>query len=246
MARRKRGRPVPGDKFGRLEVQTVYMSEGRAHCQCVCLCTSIWIGPARDLRSGHTRSCGCLHRELCSLQLTTHAGTGTPLYKVWRGMHRRCFNEHDRYYKDYGGRGITICLEWRDFAVFRKWAQDNGYARGLLIDRENNDGNYGPGNCRFVTPQESVCNRRLLQSNNVGGYCGSSQRSRRGVYVASVSFLGQRYSREGFPTAEAAAKFRDALVVVNGWSLPLNFPDMTLEEAQALVGGNRPKGGKKK
>lgn len=82
------------------------------------------------------------------------------LYAVHAMIKQRCTNRNHPQFKDWGGRGITYCTEWEDFLVFYKWATQNGYAEGLQIDREDNDGNYEPSNCRFVTPKVNMSNRR--------------------------------------------------------------------------------------
>ena len=91
----------------------------------------------------------------------THDESKTRLYIIWNDMRGRCLNEKAIRYKDYGGRGITICPEWtNDYVVFRDWALGNGYQEGLFFDRENPDGNYEPSNCRFLTIEESNRNTR--------------------------------------------------------------------------------------
>ena len=75
-------------------------------------------------------------------------------------MKQRVLNTKNHAYKDYGGRGITICNEWLEFIPFRDWALNNGYVDNLVIDRENPNGNYEPSNCRFLTVKESNRNRR--------------------------------------------------------------------------------------
>src|SRR3989304_5396674 len=93
-----------------------------------------------------------------------HGGKGTKLYSVWQSMKQRIFNPNSKDYKYYGGRGITICLEWTDklngYIAFRDWALSNGYKEGLVIDRENSDGGYVPANCGFLTIEESNRNTR--------------------------------------------------------------------------------------
>src|SRR3990167_9247435 len=89
-----------------------------------------------------------------------HGGRYTKLYTTWLHMKQRCFNPKIPQYKDWGGRGITICPEWtNDYTKFRDWALSNGYAEGLQINRINNNGNYEPNNCNFVTAEENNRNR---------------------------------------------------------------------------------------
>jgi hypothetical protein len=82
------------------------------------------------------------------------------IYNVWRKMRQRCERTYSNKYKSHGARGIAVCPEWHDYLVFKEWALDNGYQAGLQLDRINNDGNYEPSNCRFVTCAENNRNRR--------------------------------------------------------------------------------------
>lgn len=82
------------------------------------------------------------------------------IYLLWNTMKSRCENPNREKYKDYGARGIRVCDEWQDAKVFCEWALNNGYKEGLQIDRIDNDGNYEPSNCRFVTLKENTRNRR--------------------------------------------------------------------------------------
>lgn len=76
-------------------------------------------------------------------------------------MTRRCSDINTRYYKDYGGRGIIVCAEWvNDPSAFVAWGTLNGYAKGLELDRRENNGNYEPSNCRFITPKANARNKR--------------------------------------------------------------------------------------
>lgn len=89
---------------------------------------------------------------------------GHPLYSVWAGVKNRCYNANEPRYPDYGGRGIAVCAEWRtSFPVFLEWATAAGWAPGLQIDRADNDGDYAPQNCRFVTAAVNSQNRRTTR-----------------------------------------------------------------------------------
>ena len=91
-----------------------------------------------------------------------HGGTGSRLYNIWDTMKQRILNPNNKRYKYYGGRGITICDEWLEFIPFRDWSLNNGYVDNLQIHREN-DGNYTPKNCKWVTSEDNNRHRR----NNV-------------------------------------------------------------------------------
>jgi hypothetical protein len=104
-----------------------------------------------------------------------HGYTNHPLYRVWAEMKTRCYNENRKCYKDYGGRGIIVCNEWKNDPVkFIKWAKLLWEKRSQ-IDRKDNNGNYCPENCRFVTRKENVHNQRLLREDNTSGYRGVSK-----------------------------------------------------------------------
>ena len=90
-----------------------------------------------------------------------HGHYGSKLYWVWDSMLARTRNKKHKFFKDYGRRGISVCDEWqKDFLNFYEWAISNGYKEGLTLDRKNNDGNYCPSNCRWVTHKEQQNNKR--------------------------------------------------------------------------------------
>ena len=91
------------------------------------------------------------------------------LYNLWATMKSRCENPNRKKYQSYGARGICVCDEWHDAKNFCEWALANGYKDGLQLDRINNDGNYEPSNCRWVTPKENSRNRRNTQYLTING-----------------------------------------------------------------------------
>lgn len=158
---------LTGQRFGRL---TVIMREGRdsngsATWFCKCDCGSACVVRGTSLMRGYTNSCGCLHREFAGNNLSTHRKSKIRLHTVWKSMKTRCYNPHSNYYRRYGGRGITICNEWKDdFQAFYDWAMANGYdenaPRGkCTIDRIDNDKGYSPDNCRWVDMKTQISNR---------------------------------------------------------------------------------------
>lgn len=144
------------------------------------------------------------------------------LYKVWLAMKDRCSNKNNKSYVNYGAKGVTVCDLWkRSASEFINWSINNGWKRGLQIDRINNDGDYSPGNCRFVTINENVKNRRLIQKSNKTGYCGVSKINNR--YRARVGVNGRCVLIAVTTTAIEAAVARDRYVIANNLGLPLNF-----------------------
>jgi hypothetical protein len=161
---------LTGTKFNSLtvvhEVDSKYSASGNRkryflfHCDCgvekVILLYSV--------RSGATKSCGCLNIKQIreeSRKQTKHNLRSHDLYKRWQKIKGRCLRHSDRRYKDYGGRGITICNEWiDDFMSFYNWALANGYQPHLEIDRIDNNDGYRPDNCRFVTTKDNANNTR--------------------------------------------------------------------------------------
>lgn len=125
-----------------------------------CTCGVVKYYPFRYLKTGNTKSCGCQRRENLLKSKVTHNLSHHPLYSVYQDMQARCYNYKSLSYKNYGGRGI-ICI-WENVTEFCKWGDANGYKKGLEIDRINNDGNYEPSNCRFVTRAINNTNTRRV------------------------------------------------------------------------------------
>ena len=155
---------IVGQRFGKLEV--IEESKDRTACGevkylCRCDCGNTKIVAGTSLRYGKTKSCGCLLAESAAERSYKHGLTNHPLYKIWSGMIQRCHKETDTAYRYYGARGITVCDEWRhDAEAFINWSLQNGWKKGLEIDRINNYKGYSPDNCRYITHKANMGNQR--------------------------------------------------------------------------------------
>lgn len=160
----------PGDMYGMLTVldKAAPVSSGSAFI-CKCSCGSIKTISRCSLVTGHAKSCGCIQKKTASdlgIANKTHGLSKTRLYKVWDGMHQRCYNPKNSRYKNYGAKGVKICKEWKeDYLAFYEWAMSHGYdsnaPRGCCtIDRINPFGNYEPQNCRWVSMKIQNANKR--------------------------------------------------------------------------------------
>jgi hypothetical protein len=159
---------LSGRKFGSLKVvcKAAPDKSGNSRWACKCDCGNITLTRRFPLLSGKTISCGCKLRE----KKIKHGGYKTRLYSIWGGMKDRCYREKNIAYKRYGGRGITVCDEWKnDFAAFRDWALSHGYGDTLTIDRIDSDGNYEPNNCRWATYLEQENNSSNCTFIEYGG-----------------------------------------------------------------------------
>src|ERR1043166_3973563 len=157
-----------GQRFGRLVVMrrgppTPY---GHIRWWCRCDCGNGTLVSRMNLTSGNTRSCGCLNRETASALHVRHGasrpGRVLPLYKIWAGMWKRCTKPTERCYPRYGGRGITVCDRWRDYALFATDMGDRP-GPGYSLDRINNAEGYYPGNVRWATIYEQRHNSRNVR-----------------------------------------------------------------------------------
>ena len=159
---------LAGERFGRLVASKRDQSSKRWIC--ICDCGNIVSVRADHLKDGHVLSCGCLSSESSKNRFTTHGMSRTRINRIWRGMKQRCFNPNATGYENYGGRGISVCSEWKNsFESFCDWAFKNGYSDSLSIDRIDGGGSYCPDNCRWETSFEQSRNTRANRVIDVDG-----------------------------------------------------------------------------
>lgn len=136
----------------------------------------------------------------------THGLKKHPLYSRWECMKKRCNNKNCRSYKTYGGFGIKVCEEWsKNFKSFYDWAMANGFKEELQLDRVDNDGDYEPGNCRWVTGLVNANNKSRMRSSNTTGFVGILKNKDSQGFRAVIHANGKNIRLGTFATAEEAS-----------------------------------------
>lgn len=164
-----------GDRFERWLVleEAGKDKHGNILWKCKCDCGTIRNVTASALSKGASKSCGCLQKETASILFREHGFSRSKFSATYSNMIQRCFNPNHPKYNTYGLRGITVCKEWREHPVsFYNWASSSNYEEGLSLDRIDNDGNYEPSNCHWVTIKAQQNNMR---SNHYITYKGETK-----------------------------------------------------------------------
>lgn len=206
---------IIGQKFGRWTVVKETGRDERQEClwECRCDCGNIRIVQGHHLRSGHSKSCGCLKREKIIERNITHGMCKTTTYKSWSDMLQRCNNTKNSRYPDWGGRGIKVCEEWLKFENFLK---DMGEKpKGFTLERQNNEDGYYKTNCCWISHTEQNRNQRIKQQNKTGisgiSWYKSSQR-----YVVHIA-VNYKQIHIGYFTDLEEAKIARKLAEIKYW-----------------------------
>lgn len=150
---------LQNQKFGRI---TVLKYIDKSYWLCICNCGKTFKTKGTLIKNNHTRSCGCLQKEIakksCIKRCTTHNKTYSKIYNTWKGMLQRCYNKKDPAYKNYGGRGIKVCKKWHKFKNF---LNDMGSRpNNKCLERKHNNKNYDKNNCIWVSMKKQCRNKR--------------------------------------------------------------------------------------
>lgn len=208
---------IQGERFFRLTAMEPLDNNFNSNTtwKCQCACGNTWNVKAGHLKSGNTKSCGCLKREKSTANghaNKTHGLTKTVEYKTWSAMKRRCYNPETESYSDYGARGITVCERWKN--SFENFLADMGKrpSNEHSIERINVDGHYEPGNCKWGTIDEQNNNKRTSVHFVMDGEKLSLTQIAR-KYDIPIATLVSRIYRDKLPIEEAVLKIANRRLV---------------------------------
>jgi len=177
----------------------------------------------RSVKDNNIETCIACSIARGAAKRQKHGDYKARINAVWKGIVQRCKNPNSTKYENYGGRGIIVCAEWASsYATFKKWALTNGYTDELYIDRVDNNGDYSPHNCRFVTVTENNRNTRRIYNHNNTGFRGVS--SPRGIkYRARIQVDKVSIHIGSFESALNAAHAYDLYIIEHKLSHTKNF-----------------------
>lgn len=200
---------LTGQSFGRLTVVGFSRMKAQgSYWSCRCTCGVPCEVRGSSLSSGVTRSCGCFSRDSTGERNRTHGGTGTAAHRSWAHMRARCRDAKNEKYEYYGGRGISVCPEWDDYAVF---AADMGEPpEGYTLDRIDPNGDYTPSNCRWASRLVQSRNQRMRYTNT-SGHRGVFRNAKSNKWYAQIRANGLRAGSKHYDTIEEAVEARKEL-----------------------------------
>jgi hypothetical protein len=198
---------LKGNTYGRLTALSYSYTKskpGRVFWDCLCECGKTVTVRTDGLKSGNTLSCGCLQKDITKALKLTHGKSGSRVYTIWEGLINRTRNKANARYHRYGGRGIKVCDEWLKFENFYK---DMGEppTEEHQIDRIDNDGDYEPGNCRWVLPIQNAYNKGA-RTTTTSKYKGVYYDKSRNKWVCRVNKDHKKVFFKRYDTEIEAAK----------------------------------------
>ena len=179
-----------------------------------CYCGNIFKCGTAQIKNGDTKSCGCYNSRLSKERFTTHGLKGHRLYNIWNDMFERTTKKHCKAYKNYGGRGISVCERWNDISLF---VEDmyGSFEEGLTLERIDVNGNYEPTNCKWETRAVQSRNTRAIRENNKSGYRGVYFNKSKNGWVATITVSNKSKYIGQFKTAEKAGEAYKQYVIDN-------------------------------
>lgn len=190
-----------------------------------CYCGNEFKAISQNVEKGNTKSCGCLKSIKSSQRIKdrciTHGLTNHRIYPTWNNMISRCNDKKANCYKNYGGRGISVCERWLDISKFIEDMYPT-YQEGLTIDRIDVNGNYCKDNCRWTTKTIQSRNTRLICKHNTSGYRGVTFNKHRNKFMSQIMVNGKKIYLGLFIMAKDAAKAYDKYVIENNLEHTIN------------------------
>ena len=180
----------------------------------LCSCGKKFKAIVKNVKNNATKSCGCYHIKRAKESSTKHGLARHRLYDVWNQMMQRCYRKTHKAYKNYGGRGISVCDKWHNIRNFIE-DMDSNFKEGLTLDREKNDENYEKANWRWTTTIIQNRNKRIIQSNNKSGYKGVSFNKKQKKFMSQITVDSKVIYLGVFSDAKDAGEAYDSYIIKN-------------------------------
>jgi len=189
-----------GDVYNRLTIVKEVSTDSRRKFLCRCTCGTLKEFKIEHIRSGHTKSCGCMRKEMVESLRKTHGMTNSMAFKSWTSMKQRCLNPKMKYFDRYGGKGIKVCKRW--LHSFENFLADMGKRPSIehSLDRIDGTKGYSPDNCRWATPKEQAKNRKTTVIYNGETASDASRRLGGGGALVSQRMMNGWSIEKAFTT----------------------------------------------